>query len=47
MIKMSGGCIGVDNVTYVSLEGAGHGGSQFETAENLKWVVGVMDKYLK
>ena len=23
--------IGVENVTYISLEGAGHGGSQFET----------------
>ena len=39
--------IGADNVTYVSLEGAGHGGSQFETTENLNLVIGFLDKYLK
>ncbi len=39
--------IGADKVTYVSLEGAGHGGSQFETDENLKLVVGFLDTYLK
>lgn len=39
--------IGADNVTYVSLEGAGHGGSQFETTENLKLVISFLDKYLK
>jgi len=39
--------IGADKVTYVSLEGAGHGGSQFETSENLKLVIGFLDKYLK
>jgi hypothetical protein len=39
--------IGVDKVTYVSLEGAGHGGSQFETDENLKLVIGFLDEYLK
>ena len=39
--------IGAEKVTYVSLEGAGHGGSQFETAENLKLVVDFLDKYLK
>ena len=39
--------IGADNVTYVSLEGAGHGGSQFETAENLKLVIDFLDKNLK
>jgi len=39
--------IGADKVTYVSLEGAGHGGSQFETAENLKIVIGFLDKFLK
>jgi acetyl esterase/lipase len=39
--------IGADNVTYVSLEGAGHGGSQFETEENIKLVIGFLDKYLK
>ncbi len=39
--------IGAEKVTYVSLEGAGHGGSQFETAENLKLVVDFLEKYLK
>jgi hypothetical protein len=29
------------------LEGAGHGGSQFETAENLQKIIGFLDKYLK
>lgn len=39
--------IGADKVTYVSLEGAGHGGSQFETEENIKLVIDFLDKYLK
>lgn len=39
--------IGADKVTYVSLEGAGHGGSQFETEENLKLVIEFLDEYLK
>jgi acetyl esterase/lipase len=39
--------IGVEKVTYLSLEGAGHGGSQFETAENLQKIIGFLDKYLK
>jgi len=39
--------IGADKVTYVSLEGAGHGGSEFETEENLKLVIGFLDTYLK
>ncbi len=39
--------IGADKVTYVSLEGAGHGGSQFATAENLNLVIAFLDKYLK
>ena len=39
--------IGADKVTYVSLEGAGHGGSQFETVENLAMVIAFLDTYLK
>lgn len=39
--------IGADKVTYISIDGAGHGGSQFGTAENLKLVIGFLDKYLK
>jgi acetyl esterase/lipase len=39
--------IGSDKVVYTSLEGAGHGGSQFETAENLNKVIAFLDQYLK
>ena len=39
--------IGADKVTYVSLEGAGHGGSQFGTVENLSKVIRFLDQYLK
>lgn len=39
--------IGAGKVTYVSLDGAAHGGSQFETADNLKLVITFLDKYLK
>lgn len=39
--------IGADKITYVSLEGAGHGGSEFETAENLNLVIRFLDKYLR
>lgn len=39
--------IGAENITYISLEGAGHGGSQFATAENLALVIAFLDKNLK
>ena len=39
--------IGSDKVIYTSLEGAGHGGSQFETAENLQQIISFLDEYLK
>jgi acetyl esterase/lipase len=39
--------IGVDNVTYTLIDGAGHGGAQFSTAENLALVINFLDKYLK
>jgi acetyl esterase/lipase len=39
--------IGPEKVVYTSLEGAGHGGSQFETAENLNQVIAFLDLYLK
>jgi acetyl esterase/lipase len=39
--------IGADKVIYISLDGAGHGGSQFATAENLQLVIDFLDKYLK
>ena len=39
--------IGADKVTYLTLEGAGHGGPQFETPENLQRVVRFLDQYLK
>jgi hypothetical protein len=39
--------IGADKVTYTLIDGAGHGGSQFSTTENLTLVVKFLDKYLK
>jgi pimeloyl-ACP methyl ester carboxylesterase len=42
-----GAVIGTDKATYTLIDGAGHGGAQFETAENLKVVVGFLDMYLK
>ena len=36
-----------DKVTLILLEGAGHGGPQFGTAENLDKVFAFLDKYLK
>lgn len=39
--------IGVDKVTYTLLQGAGHGGSQFWEAANVKLVMDFLDKYLK
>lgn len=39
--------IGPENVTYISLDGAGHGGAEFGTAENLQLVIDFLDKHLK
>jgi acetyl esterase/lipase len=39
--------IGKDKVTYIKLKGAGHGGSQFDTTDNLNKVFAFLDKYLK
>lgn len=39
--------IGADKVTYMLIDGAGHGGSQFSAAENLKVVLDFLAKYLK
>lgn len=39
--------IGKDKVVHVVLEGAGHGGPQFGTPENLDKVYAFLDKYLK
>jgi acetyl esterase/lipase len=35
------------DVTYTSLAGAGHGGDQFETDENVALLISFLDKYLK
>jgi acetyl esterase/lipase len=35
------------DVTYTSLAGAGHGGDQFETDENVALMISFLDKYLK
>jgi dipeptidyl aminopeptidase/acylaminoacyl peptidase len=39
--------IGKDKVYYETIEGAGHGGSQFETAANIAKVLDFLDKHLK
>lgn len=35
------------DVTYTSLAGAGHGGDQFETDENVALMISFLDKYMK
>jgi acetyl esterase/lipase len=42
-----GAAIGSDNATYTLIDGAGHGGAQFSTEENLSLVIAFLDKYLK
>jgi acetyl esterase/lipase len=39
--------IGAENATYMLLDGAGHGGEQFESEENLKLVLEFLDTHLK
>lgn len=39
--------VGKDKVVFEKIEGAGHGGEQFETAENLKKIFDWLDKALK
>lgn len=47
--KMLADALSVSNadVTYTSLAGAGHGGSQFETDENIALLISFLDKHLK
>jgi len=39
--------IGEGKVTYTLIDGAGHGGPQFTTTDNLALVIAFLDKYLK
>ncbi|MBO0931334.1 alpha/beta hydrolase [Fibrella aquatilis] len=39
--------LGKDKVTYIPIDGAGHGGPMFETPANLDRVFAFLDKYLK
>lgn len=39
--------IGEDKVFFTAIEGAGHGGPQFETDENINKMLDFLDKYLK
>jgi dipeptidyl aminopeptidase/acylaminoacyl peptidase len=39
--------IGADKVTFILLDGAGHGGSQFTTEENLNLVIDFFKIYLR
>jgi len=40
-------CCDTCHRVYISIEGVGHSGSQFETIENLQKVIAFLDKYLK
>ena len=42
-----GAVIGTDKATYTLIDGAGHGGPQFSTTENMNLVIAFLDKYLK
>ena len=42
-----GAAIGPENATYTLIDGAGHGGAQFETESNLQLVMDFLDKHLK
>lgn len=39
--------LGADKVTFEKIEGAGHGTSEFQTAENVAKVIAFLNKYLK
>jgi len=39
--------LGKDRVVYSSIQGAGHGGAQFETEANIKLMLDFLDKHLK
>ena len=39
--------IGADKVVFEKIEGAGHGGEQFEAAANVQKILDFLDKYLK
>ena len=39
--------LGSNKATYILLEGAGHGGAQFETAENLQQVIDFLNQHLQ
>jgi len=45
--KALAAAIGADKVVFEKIEGAGHGGEQFETAANVKKILDFLDKYLK
>jgi hypothetical protein len=38
---------GQDKVTLTLIEGAGHGGEQFEATDNMATVFSFLDKYMK
>jgi dipeptidyl aminopeptidase/acylaminoacyl peptidase len=39
--------IGAENATYTLIDGAGHGGAEFETESNLQLVMDFLNKHLK
>jgi acetyl esterase/lipase len=42
-----GAAIGPENATYTLIDGAGHGGAEFSTDENLQVVINFLDTHLK
>lgn len=42
-----GAAVGAENATYILLDGAGHGGAQFETESNLQLVIDFLDGHLR
>jgi hypothetical protein len=42
-----GAAVGAENATYILLDGAGHGGAQFEAESNLQLVMDFSENHLK
>lgn len=47
LANVLGAAIGTDNATYTLIDGAGHGGAEFSTDENLLVVINFLDTHLK
>lgn len=47
LAEVLGAAIGTENATYTLIEGAGHGGAEFETEANLQMVLDFLNQHLK